>query len=156
MNGSKTLIMILAGTMAVAVVSSCSIIWPGSSLIAFGEENGDEDGGTFTYEGYAKALAAYVDAQGLVNYRGLKAGSDELDRFAGSLAKIERETYDGWTEKEKIAFWINAYNALTLEVIIRNYPIRSDALRSLKYPKNSIRQIPGAWTKVRFVVMGSE
>jgi hypothetical protein len=108
----------------------------------------------FTYDDYAQALKTYVNDQGMVNYRALKVHSDKLDAFVDALAALEPKVYDGWNEKEKIAFWINAYNALTLEAIIRNYPIQPSFLRSLAFPKNSILQIAGVWDKLQFTVMG--
>ncbi|MCP4452905.1 MAG: DUF547 domain-containing protein, partial [Planctomycetes bacterium] len=50
------------------------------------------------------------------------------------------------------AFWINAYNALTLKAVLDHYPIKSSFFRSLTYPKNSIRQIAGVWNKLKFTV----
>ncbi|MCI0540164.1 MAG: DUF547 domain-containing protein, partial [Verrucomicrobiales bacterium] len=104
---------------------------------------GSADSNAFSYAPYAAALANHVDNRGMVNYRSLKADSGDLDAFAASLSRVRPEQFESWTEPQKIAFWINAYNALTLEAIVRNYPIQSSLVRSLVYPKNSIRQIPG-------------
>ena len=113
-------------------------------------------GTPFGYDDYAAALKAYVDDQGMVDYQGLKADSRRLDAFLGKLAALDPKVYGGWDEKAKIAFWTNAYNAITLKVIIANYPIKSSFLKSVAYPKNSIRQISGAWDGVKSVVMGKK
>lgn len=110
----------------------------------------------FSFHSYGVTLSRYVDGRGLVNYRGLKADTANLDAFAASLSSVSPAQFDSRSEPQKIAFWINAYNALTLEAIIRNYPIRSSFLRSTIYPKNSIRQIPGVWDKLRFAVAGRQ
>jgi Protein of unknown function, DUF547 len=107
----------------------------------------------FSYEGYAKTLSAHVDGQGKVNYRGLKADRKGLDAFVSSLAALEPEVFSKWSDKEKIAFWINAYNALTLRVIIDNYPIKASFFSALRFPQNSIRQIKGVWDEIQFPVM---
>ena len=107
----------------------------------------------FDYSDYAAALKSYVDDRGLVNYIGLKANRQGLDKFAASLAELDPQVYDSWNEKEKIAFWINAYNALTLVAIIDHYPIKASLLGKLRFPGNSIRQIPGVWDKLQFTVM---
>lgn len=122
-------------------------------LLRFRSGEQIESPGTFSYDTYARTHTAHVNVQGLVNYQGLKAARAGLDTFAGSLANAQP---DKWESREKIAFWINAYNALTLEAIVQNYPIRSSLFRSALYPKNSIRQIPGVWDKLRFVVAGEE
>jgi len=91
---------------------------------------------------------------GMVDYRGLKGDRGDLDIFVGSLEDVAGEAYNNWSNPEKIAFWINAYNALTLRVIIDHYPIKSSFTKSVIYPKNSIRQIPGVWDELSFNIMG--
>jgi hypothetical protein len=110
----------------------------------------------FSYGDYAAALKAFVNDQGMVNYRGLKASPQQLNAFVAALGQVDPQVYRGWGDKEKIAFWINAYNALTLKAIIDHYPIQSSFFGSFAYPRNSIRQIPGVWDKLRFRVMGRE
>jgi hypothetical protein len=109
---------------------------------------------TFSYEGYAKTLSAHVDGQGIVNYPELKADRKGLDAFVSSLAALDPELFGKWSDKEKIAFWINAYNALTLRIIIDNYPIKASFFSALRFPQNSIRQIKGVWDEIQFPVMG--
>jgi hypothetical protein len=108
----------------------------------------------FDYAPYASVLATYVNGEGLVDYKGLKANRAELDRFGRELADLAPAAFEKWGDKEKIAFWINAYNALTLQAIIDHYPIKAGFFSSLVYPKNSIRQISGVWDKITFPVMG--
>jgi len=108
----------------------------------------------FSYGDYADALKTYVNDNGMVNYALLKSHGEKLDSFLNSLAGLNRSAYDGWTEPAKIAFWLNAYNACTLKAIITHYPIRSSFLTSIRFPKNSIRQISGAWDELEFSVMG--
>jgi len=110
--------------------------------------------GEFSYEPYAAALMAHVDDQGGVDYHGLKAKSSDLDVFLGTLTSLKPEVYESWPDEGKVAFWINAYNSLTLKAIIDHYPIKASLAKSLLYPKNSIRQISGVWDDLEFTVMG--
>ena len=86
-------------------------------------------------------------ANGLVNYRALQADQDTLNRYLQSLAAADPKSYESWTRQQKLAFWINAYNAYTLRTIVDHYPVTrsifADPLR--RYPADSIRQIPGVW-----------
>ena len=103
---------------------------------------------------YATLLQTYLDDTGLVDYRGLKANREGLDLFASRLRDLDGTVYENWTDQHKIAFWLNAYNSLTLRLIIDHYPIKSSFIKSLRYPKNSIRQISGGWDRIAFPVMG--
>jgi hypothetical protein len=123
----------------------------GIVLLAFSPALG---GGGFSYDDYAAVLSAYVDDEGLVDYAGLSKNRGNLDAFATALAKLDGKSYDRWSEWEKVAFWINVYNGLTLQLIVDHYPIESSMIRSIVFPKSSIMQIPGAWKKVTFEVMG--
>ena len=109
-----------------------------------------------SYADYAAVLKAYVNDQGMVNYGELKAHPQDLDRFVSALASTDARAYEKWPDKDRIAFWLNAYNALTLKVIIDHYPIQTSFPATLLYPANSIRQIKGAWTDIEFNVMGKK
>lgn len=108
------------------------------------------------YEDYGAVLTTYVNQPGMVNYRGLKANPQPLNSFLATLADLPQETYQKWSDEEKIAWWINAYNALTLKAIIDHYPIRASFFKGFVYPRSSIRQIPGVWDTLRFPVMGKK
>ena len=110
--------------------------------------------GEFSYAPYARVLYEYVHDNGLVDYAGLEKDRADLDAFTGDVARLDAAEFETWNEAGRIAFWTNAYNAFTLTAIIDHYPIEPSALRSVVYPKNSIRQIPGVWNKLRFTVMG--
>ncbi len=99
-------------------------------------------GEAFTYDDYNEVLSTYVTEDGLVDYEGLLANRDALDRFNADVAAISPETYNRWSEPEQIAFLINIYNSLTLQAIIDNYPV------------DSIREINGVWKSLEFTVMG--
>lgn len=110
----------------------------------------------FDYSNFAEALKINVDDVRMVNYRKLKAEPQKLLAFVTELQNLDRKDFDKWDDNEKIAFWLNVYNALTLKAIIDNYPIKSSFFRSRIYPKNSIRQIAGVWDKIDFTVMGQK
>ncbi|MHC4742361.1 MAG: DUF547 domain-containing protein [Planctomycetota bacterium] len=107
----------------------------------------------FEYDNYAQTLKAFVDNRGMVNYHNLRDSRAKLDVFALQMKNLDPEKFQTWSENQKIAFWVNAYNALTIKAIIDNYPIKASFFKSRIYPKNSIRQIPGVWTKLKFEIM---
>ncbi len=86
------------------------------------------------YALYNDVLSTYVDDAGWVNYADLQQSRQQLDTFNNGLAEVDDATLAGWSEAEQIAFWINAYNSLTLKSIIDQTPI-----------KPSIKDITGVW-----------
>lgn len=111
---------------------------------------------TFSYDDYAAVLKDHVDDMGMVDYKKLKAAPQRLNALITAMSKVQPNSYERWNKEEQIALWLNAYNAFTLKALINNYPIKSSFFRSRIYPKNSIRQIPGVWSKIKFNVMGRD
>ena len=68
-------------------------------------------------------LQQYVSAEGRVNYKGLKTEKAALDAYCLDLSSHPVE--ETWSREEKMAYWINAYNAFTLKLIVDNYPTKS-------------------------------
>lgn len=70
---------------------------------------------------FTELLSTYVH-DGNVNYKGMRSDK-RLSEYADWLAKANPDTLPN--EKEKLAVWINAYNAYTLKIICDNYPVES-------------------------------
>ncbi len=103
------------------------------------------------YSPYSRLLENFVDSDNMVDYRSLKQEPADLNKFLQNLKNLPGSKYESLGHDQKIAFWINAYNACVLKVIIDNYPIQTS--RSVIYPDNSIRQIPGVWNEITFDIM---
>jgi len=99
-------------------------------------------------------ILVFVDDQGMVDYSSLHQDRGLLAEFEDLLSSVPESDYKSWTQDQRISFWINAYNGLTLKAIVDNYPIESSFLTSLRFPKNSIRQISGVWDSIQFGIMG--
>ena len=69
---------------------------------------------------WQKVLDTYVDANGRVDYQRIH-DSHALDAYVESL-KNEPEPAD---RNGRIAFWLNAYDALTIQTVATSYPISS-------------------------------
>jgi hypothetical protein len=67
---------------------------------------------------YAGLLARHVH-QGLVDYRGLQQEETRLDRYLDVLAAVAPGLLSA---DERFAFYVNAYNAWTLKLILNHYP----------------------------------
>lgn len=110
----------------------------------------------FTHSLLDSLLQIHVQ-DGMVNYQALKQDDSLLKAYLRELELLPEQEYEGWTDQNQIAFWINAYNAVTLAVIIENYPIQyGNYLHRIRFPKNSIRQIPKVWDKPLIRIMGRE
>lgn len=71
---------------------------------------------------FNKILNKYVSITGKVNYKGLKSDKKLLDQY---LLELKKSPSAKASKSEKLAFWINAYNAYTLKMIVDHYPVKS-------------------------------
>ncbi|QDS87460.1 hypothetical protein EC9_16380 [Rosistilla ulvae] len=71
-------------------------------------------------------LRKYVDANGMVNYQGLKASAADRQALSRYLNRLSSANPNApATPGSTLAFWINAYNAVTVQGILREYPTSS-------------------------------
>lgn len=69
---------------------------------------------------FTEVLDKHVKS-GLVDYEGLQK-EKTLDKY---LKQLTETNPDKFNRNEKLAFWINAYNAFTLQIVRDNYPVES-------------------------------
>ena len=75
-------------------------------------------------------LQKYVSTNGGVDYNGFKNDMVAFQSYLDMLAKnLPKET---WSKNATLAYWINAYNAFTVKLILDNYPIES--IKDIKNP----------------------
>ena len=84
----------------------------------------------FNHYRWNSLLQENVSEAGNVNYSALKNNPIELRVYIDSLG--ENMPNDSWNSADKLAYWINAYNAMTVDLIVRNYPIKS--IKDIKDP----------------------
>lgn len=68
-------------------------------------------------------LSAHVSNAGLVDYAAIKSKVATLDNYLGYLS--QNVPSSSASKNERLAFWINAYNANTIKLIVDNYPVAS-------------------------------
>ncbi|NVK52760.1 MAG: DUF547 domain-containing protein [Flavobacteriaceae bacterium] len=74
-------------------------------------------------ENYHSLLQKHVDKKGNVNYKSFKTDESKLGEYITYLQKTSPQK--DWSDNKTKAFWINAYNAYTLKLILDNFPIKS-------------------------------
>lgn len=97
----------------------------------------------FDHSDFDRLLSIYV-ADERVNYRGWKASSADLAALDSYLRHIGDADLSRLNREEKLAFFINAYNAITIRSILDAYPVAS------------IRDITGVWLIRTWRVAGGE
>ena len=79
-----------------------------------------------THQLWDELLLKYVSKNGSVNYKSFKTEHKKLLDYLYVLNLLySNEAFKTLSKDQKLAFWINAYNAMTIDLILRHYPIKS-------------------------------
>lgn len=88
-------------------------------------------------------LKKHVNSDGFADYKGFKKDEKDLDSYLKLLSSAHPQT--SWSKAEQMAYWINAYNAFTVKLILDYYPVKS-----IKDIKNGIPFVNSVWD-IRFI-----
>lgn len=69
-------------------------------------------------------VKTHVKANGLVDYKGFIREKPKLESYLKLLSENAPDR-SKWSKNEQLAYWINAYNAFTVKLIVDNYPTKS-------------------------------
>ncbi|WP_087025315.1 DUF547 domain-containing protein [Thaumasiovibrio subtropicus] len=81
---------------------------------------------TISHDRWQQVLSRYVSveqSQSYFDYGKYKAsGQTDIQQYLSTLTAIDPR---GFSREEQFAYWVNLYNALTVQLIIDNYPLAS-------------------------------
>jgi hypothetical protein len=85
---------------------------------------------SFSHRAFDALLHRYVSADGRVDYASWKSSADDLrslDEFVNLIANASPASHPSLfpTDADRLAYWINGYNALVLRAVLEHWPIRS-------------------------------
>lgn len=98
---------------------------------------------------WTRLLQEHVDSTGFVSYRGFLGDSVQLNKYLDHLTNCPPSAK--WTQEESLAYWINAYNAFTVKLIVDHYPVSS-----IKDIKKGVPFINSVWDIKFFEIGGKE
>jgi hypothetical protein len=93
-------------------------------------------------------LKKHVNASGMVNYKGFQKDKTGFDAYLKLLS--DNAPQSSWSENDQKAYWINAYNAFTVSLILQKYPVKS-----IKDIAGKIYKINTPWD-IKFINIGGK
>ncbi len=101
-----------------------------------------------SHKQWDELVKQHVSADGTVNYKGFLSDKEHLDSYLTLLSNNPPK--NSWNKDEVLAFWINAYNAYTVKLIVKHYPVKS-----IKDLGGSIYKVNTSWD-IKFITIGEE
>lgn len=125
---SEVLKMVIAAFATVLLFSQCATIkdYPSHSQ-------------PISHDIWNGLLQKNVKENGRVNYKGFIEDKEQLYQYL-ELLNNNHPNKKNWTKPERLAYWINAYNAYTVQLIVESYPVES-----IKDIKKGIPFINSVW-----------
>jgi hypothetical protein len=115
---------ILAAIPAVLLLAACS------NKVGDSEKQWSKAGTateTIDHSVWGELLSKYVklseDGVNRVDYAALK--ESDAAKLTGYLKALQAVEIEKYPKAEQFAFWVNLYNAATIDVILKNYPLES-------------------------------
>lgn len=100
-----------------------------------------------SHELWSELLKKNVSSEGKVNYKGFVQDKQILLEYTAYLSN--NSPSDSWSRDEQLVYWINAYNAFTVLLIVNHYPVKS-----IKDIGGNIPLINSVWD-LKFFKIGS-
>jgi hypothetical protein len=76
-----------------------------------------------SHEQWDQLVSEHVTSEGWVDYKGFMGDSPALKEYLQTLSSTPPD--ENWSREEKIAYWLNVYNAFVIQLIINHYPVES-------------------------------
>ena len=76
----------------------------------------------FDHSLFNALLSKHVTPNGIVDYSGLKKNVGKLDSYINQLD--QNPIQSTWSKNKQLAYWINVYNAFTIKMILKNFPLK--------------------------------
>jgi uncharacterized protein YcfL len=77
----------------------------------------------FNHQSFDVLLKKHVSEKGEVNYKEFKKDKALLRDYIALLGS--KMPSEDWANEDTLAYWMNAYNAMTIDLILQNYPLKS-------------------------------
>ena len=99
---------------------------------------------SISHAGFDALLQKHVNEAGWVHYEGFIQDSTKFKEYLQLLSK-HHPNDENWSREEQMAYWINAYNAFTIQLITDHYPVAG-----IKDIKNGIPFVNTVWD-IKFI-----
>jgi hypothetical protein len=98
----------------------------------------------------AKYVIVGADGVSRVRYRAWRDTPEDMATLRSYIRAMEAACPSQMSASSAVAFWSNLYNAVTLEIVLDNYPVRS--IRDIRTPDVSPDGAHGPWKMDRVTV----
>ncbi len=112
--------------ISLALLSSTAFAAPKSELWSYWQQSDEQNPQMLSHELWQQVLSHNLSISGqntLFDYKNISPQDrNTLTRYIQNQIAIDPRNYN---QAEQFSYWVNLYNALTVELILENYPVKS-------------------------------
>ena len=144
-------------SMAALLVFAPSFVLaaPSSTLLKFWNASDETNTATIDHSAWQNLLTAYLSSHpsgvNRFDYAALKASAEDRAKLADYLAHLQAHDPRAYARAEQKPYWINFYNALTVQVVVNAYPV--DSIRDIH---ESWIPLSGPWDDIHATVASQD
>jgi len=101
-----------------------TLVFCAGTTLAQSGQGGDAKAFDHAHAVWTEVLTTHV-VKDRFDYAALKKDRALLDLYLGKLHAVDPKQLEAWTRDQRYAFWINAYNAHCVALVVGEYPIES-------------------------------
>ncbi len=121
----------LSGVFLLLITLSCNS-YADSKLAQYWSHSNADSEITIDHNSWNRLLTTYIEEeQGLNYFRYSAVTPADREELEGYLDRLQSVIVTDLNRKQQYAYWINLYNAVTIKVILDNYPVKS--IRKISY-----------------------
>lgn len=119
---------LVVGLILFFFISPLAVAAPDNTPLEFWSPSDESNSNTIDHAAWQNVLEQYLDDKhpsgiNRFNYAGVKPEDRKaLTQYLQQMQQLDPRIYN---RAEQKAYWINLYNALTVELILKNYPVES-------------------------------
>jgi hypothetical protein len=122
--------IIMIGMALLLAWSNMLMAAPKAELIPFWNKSNEASTKTIDHSAWQTILDAYLEANhasriNRFDYKKLKANTADTKKLADYLSALQNLDPRNYNKAEQKAYWINFYNALTVQIVLTEYPVES-------------------------------
>ena len=106
-------------TQSISALMLLIVVLIGATAMADAQNSPDPD-----HTQFDQLLKRYVTAEG-VAYRQWNETNSDVTRLSEYINTLEALDLGSLSRSQRLAYWINLYNAATLELVLTHYPVKS-------------------------------
>ena len=143
----------LGALVALSLLAGAACRAPRPESVPFWDQRDDANPERIDHDRWQAILDAYVSPEetgvNLFDYAALQASAADRERLTAYLDDLQAIDPRRLAADEQMAYWINLYNALTVQVVLGDYPVES-----IREIHEGVIPLVGPWGDVHASVAG--